>query len=385
MSYTIKKNKLRLSIVVPVYNVEPYLERCLESILSQTRLPDEIILVDDGSTDGSGKICDDYASRYNMIKIVHKENGGLVSARKAGIRLAQGDYVSYVDSDDWIDCDMYRDLMLLAEAEGPDVITSGTIREYDYHTFDEPESMEPGIYRGEKAKWLKDHIIDLSFFKSNLSIHVYNKLYRTEKCLYFQEKVPDRVNAGEDAALCYPLLFSCNSFVVSGKNYYHYRIRSNSIMDKHDDVDERYRVNILFDYLNQELSGRKKELESIKLYIGLLRLPLETLVSREDHLYPYGEITKKEKIVVYGAGRFGNVLYRFLKDNGYDVAGWIDKNGADSGDVLSADSIGKLTYDTVLIAVLLSDVSADIYERLLALGVPGEKIRRISEQGKNNG
>jgi glycosyltransferase involved in cell wall biosynthesis len=97
-----------ISIIVPVYNMEKYLERCIESILSQTYRELEIILVDDGSADSSPQICDDYALKDNRIKVIHKENGGLSDARNAGLMIATGAYIGYVDSDDWIEPDMYE-------------------------------------------------------------------------------------------------------------------------------------------------------------------------------------------------------------------------------------------------------------------------------------
>lgn len=98
----------RISVIVPVYNVEQYLPRCVESILAQTYENLEILLVEDGTKDNSGAICDAYARQDARVKAIHKENGGLSSARNAGIDAATGDYLSFVDSDDWIEPDMYE-------------------------------------------------------------------------------------------------------------------------------------------------------------------------------------------------------------------------------------------------------------------------------------
>lgn len=97
-----------ISIIVPVYKVEPYLRKCLDSILAQTFTNFEVILVDDGSPDNSGKICDEYAIKDSRVRVIHKENGGLSSARNAGIDIAQGKYLGFVDSDDYIAEDMYE-------------------------------------------------------------------------------------------------------------------------------------------------------------------------------------------------------------------------------------------------------------------------------------
>lgn len=98
----------KVSIIVPIYNMEKYLGRCIDSILVQTHTNIEVILVDDGSTDSSPQVCDDYAKRDPRIKVIHKSNGGLSSARNAGLDIATGDYIGFVDSDDYISTDMYK-------------------------------------------------------------------------------------------------------------------------------------------------------------------------------------------------------------------------------------------------------------------------------------
>ena len=96
----------KVSIIVPVYKVEKYLRKCIDSIINQTLKDIEIILVDDGSPDNCGKICDEYAAKDTRIKVIHKENGGLSSARNAGMEVAEGEYIGFVDSDDWIESDL---------------------------------------------------------------------------------------------------------------------------------------------------------------------------------------------------------------------------------------------------------------------------------------
>lgn len=114
-----------ISVIVPVYNVEKYLSRCVDSILDQTYEKLEIILVDDGAKDSSGKICDEYAEKDSRIKVIHKENGGLSSARNTGIDAATGDYLAFVDSDDWIEQDMYEKMLGLVEKHGVKLVCAG--------------------------------------------------------------------------------------------------------------------------------------------------------------------------------------------------------------------------------------------------------------------
>ena len=110
-----------ISIIVAVYNIEQYLPRCIESLIAQTYRNIEIILVDDGAKDNSAAICDDYASKDKRIKVVHKKNGGLSDARNAGLEVAEGDYIGFVDGDDWIENDMYRGMYLACEKENAQV------------------------------------------------------------------------------------------------------------------------------------------------------------------------------------------------------------------------------------------------------------------------
>ena len=118
-------NNVLLSIIVPVYNAAPYLPACIESILNQTYKDIELILIDDGSKDNSGEICDDYALRDNRIKVVHKKNGGVSSARNAGLELATGEYVGWVDADDYIEPDMFEYLYKLAINYKADIAECG--------------------------------------------------------------------------------------------------------------------------------------------------------------------------------------------------------------------------------------------------------------------
>ena len=114
-----------LTVVVPVYNVEKYLEKCIDSILNQTLTVDEIILVDDGSKDKSGEIAEDYAAKYKNIKVIHQKNGGLSAARNTGIDAATKEYIAFVDSDDYIESDMYETLMNRLHNDGADISIGG--------------------------------------------------------------------------------------------------------------------------------------------------------------------------------------------------------------------------------------------------------------------
>lgn len=114
-----------ISVIVPIYKVEQYLRQCVDSILNQTHRALEVILVDDGSPDGSGKICDEYAARDSRVRVIHKENGGLSDARNAGIDIARGDYIAFVDSDDWLEPDTYESMLAAMEKYQAKLVCAG--------------------------------------------------------------------------------------------------------------------------------------------------------------------------------------------------------------------------------------------------------------------
>ena len=143
---------MKISIVVPVYNVEKYLKVCVDSLLEQTLPAYEIILVDDGSKDTSGKICDEYAAQYPQIKVVHKENAGLGMARNTGLDNVTGDYVVFIDSDDFCQKDMVEQLVAIVEKTGCDTCKTSFNRVDMEGNFLRSETVIPGEFAGEQVQ-----------------------------------------------------------------------------------------------------------------------------------------------------------------------------------------------------------------------------------------
>lgn len=231
-----------ISVVVPVYNVEKYLERCVDSILSQTVKDLEIILVDDGSTDGSGAICDAYASRQERITVCHKENGGLTSAWKAGLALASGKYTGFVDSDDWIEPDMYERMLELAEREQADMTVCGLIFDFEDPKIpkrEESSNFRREVYNRRDVENLFPTLInDGYFFGRTLQSARVTKLFRTEILRANVKYCDDQVALGEDMQITFPVFLDTRKLCVVQNFYpYHYWINNQSITGKYD---ERY-------------------------------------------------------------------------------------------------------------------------------------------------
>ena len=237
-----------ISIVVPIYNTSPYLAKCLDSILEQTLSDMEIILVDDGSTDDSGSICDQYAKKDSRVRVVHKSNGGLVSSRKTGIQIATGQYIGFVDSDDWIEAEMYETLYSLAQQYDADIVTSGYIREGNYSSYD-LDFVDEGVYRGEKRQWLVDHaIFDLR--KEDLGIRgsLCTKIFRRSLIAEAERYIPDKMTMSEDKMAMLTAMLNAQTIYILHKAFYHYILYPSS-MSNYGKSDYLLKVDLVYQYL----------------------------------------------------------------------------------------------------------------------------------------
>ncbi|ELB11855.1 glycosyltransferase [Enterococcus faecium] len=207
-----------ISIIVPVYKVEPYLRKCVDSILAQTFTDFEVILVDDGSPDNSGKICDEYASKDSRVRVIHKKNGGLSSARNAGIDVARGKYLGFVDSDDYIEKDMYELLYDNIVKEQADLSICGV---YDLYANREPKILTPQYMVLSKIEAMK-MILEAKV----VSVQAWNKLYKKE--IFDTIRYPEGVIT-EDAAVILPVLDKTEKVVIDNQQKYYYFHRENSI------------------------------------------------------------------------------------------------------------------------------------------------------------
>lgn len=214
----------KLSVIVPVYNTEKYLRECVDSILAQTFTDFELILVDDGSTDGSGAICDEYAEKDSRIQVIHQENGGVTRARKAGAILSKGDYVTYVDSDDWIDPDTYSNMMAHIEKYQADIgIFSMTIEKKQQTVIS--NYIEPGFFSKEMLRTsVYPHMLfDYSQNCCGIISSLCNKIVRKDILLNAITVIPDSLVYGEDAIAGYLCVLNASSAYICNQPFYHYR------------------------------------------------------------------------------------------------------------------------------------------------------------------
>lgn len=378
-----KKNPEELlSVVVPVYNVAPYLDRCISSITNQTYRNLEIILVDDGSTDESGKICDTWKQQDSRIVVLHQPNGGAVMARKRGTEVSTGAYITQVDGDDWIEKEMYERLMYPACINGADVVTSGTIKDYGSHLVLDEGTIAPGLYEGERLRRLLDHIISAEkFYQAGISAHIVDKIYRREIYLRFQMCVDPLIRYSEDPAVVFPLLFHAKRIVVSGEHFYHYCVRDNSVCGTV--VDDPIGAKALEEHLNRQMEdlgelrqSAQKQMRIFQAYSRSFTCPDTFFRVCDGNLYPYADVNVHQRILIYGGGKFGQRLRSFLeKHPEFQIAAWTDK--VKKAGYVPVEQALSMEYDVILIAVALAAPADDICQELIEKGIDENKIRRI--------
>lgn len=210
----------QISIIVPVYNVEKYISRCIDSILNQTFTDFELILINDGSSDQSGEICDDYVKKDIRIRVIHKENGGPAEARNVGLDVAKGKYVGFVDSDDYIDVHMYEELYTKCQQEKIDICTCGR-----FDVYEDGSKIRSTFERDDVETWSNKKAIENLLIWNGIDSSPCDKLFKMELFKYI--RFPEDKNV-EDIHIIYKLIDISNGVVHVGKAYYYYYHRMDS-------------------------------------------------------------------------------------------------------------------------------------------------------------
>lgn len=277
-----------LSVIVPIYKIEKYLPQCIESILGQTYKNLEIILVDDGSPDLCPLICDEYAGQDNRIHVIHKKNGGLVSARQAGITYAHGSYITYVDGDDWLDAAFYEKLMKVILAHNADMVIAGYTSEKQEGNKTVINMLKAGLYTGESLKneFIPYMIYTDRFFESGMIPAVWNKIFRREVLIPNQLNIPKQICMGEDSVCTYPAILSSKKVFVSEECGYHYRQTGNSMVTSYDPFyfDKLYILMNYFTKIIQDKNGNNLDNQLTAYYLFLIKLGLGQELGRKNRI-----------------------------------------------------------------------------------------------------
>ena len=245
-----------LSVVAPIYDVEEYIRKCLDSLLAQTYKGFEIILVDDGSPDNCPEICDEYAARYNNVKVIHKKNGGSVSARKAGLGYSTGKYVAFVDGDDWLDLTYIDKCNDIINKYQPDVVSLNAwffATETEVRLSTVGNNYE-GVYERQRLENLvyPNILYSAPFYNFGIAPSLWTKIIRRELLEQYMSNVPDNIRMGEDLVVSLPCILKANTIYFSNICGYYYRQNPTSITHTFDSMAPE-RVDSLIRTLEKEL------------------------------------------------------------------------------------------------------------------------------------
>ncbi len=249
----------KISVIIPVYNALPYLSECVESVLEQSFPDFELILADDGSQDGSGALCDELAKKDARIRVIHKKNGGANSARNAGLKIATGTYVCYVDCDDYIAGDMLEKLYTFAVTEHLDMAVADLVCFDGDRKWSNPQHIKDGVLAGEELKTeFFPKMLFLEDFRFGAMPTLCSKLFKRELLQKNQFQVDERIWMGEDGAITYPCYLDSERVgYLKGRGYYFYRMNQNSQTHSRKKSYHTDKILILCRYLEKRFQEKE--------------------------------------------------------------------------------------------------------------------------------
>lgn len=382
----------RIAVIVPVYNVEKYLSRCIDSIINQTYHDLQIILVDDGSTDNSGRICDSYKCD-SRVQVIHQPNGGSVRSRKAGLKEVQAEYVAFVDSDDYIEENMYEELLTLAIKTEADFVHAPYFIETLNGVSDNSKTLEEGCVEitDETRVELIHRNLTGVIFPQRVIPGICSKIYKRELAEKCFSLVPDNQQLGDDDIFQCACLLEASKFYITTKPYYHYVFRQKSLSKTRNEATLSGRLG---EYLALENLFKKydyeKELYEANKVLLIYQLfacvpDIIEIIEKKMNIalyLPNEERFLGKKIAIWGCGKEGKACYKQLKElENCSIMAWIDnnqKNGIIDGVLINSfeDKVELLrdNCDFIVIAVKTERTASAIKEQCLKYGISEDKV-----------
>ena len=372
-------NKPLVSIIVSVYNVYKYIDKCLNSISKQQYKNIEVIVINDGSTDGSANVCDYYDGTDKRFRVIHQKNQGRVLARSRGVKEAKGEYIGFVDGDDWIDYGMYEYLMDIALKNDMDLVTSGYIRENGDSCCIVEEPLIEKVYRSaeEKKYIITNFLFNENTQKRGMIKSQCTKIYRSNILKIVMNKVPATMCIGEDCLLNIVYILEANSYYIGKKTYYHYRLHcGNTVYSMREDYLSH--VNMLFKELKAvftNLKNSKVLLKQLDRMIVLMtidglnkKLGLSGSVYMPLYMFDIKGLEGK-RLVLYGAGAVGkDYFFQIQKQTSMKLVLWVDQKyqelSTDNHRVSDVAMISNTEFDQILVAVKHESLAKKIIDDL---------------------
>lgn len=372
-------NEPLVSIIVPVFNVYKYIDKCLNSISKQRYKNIEVIIVDDGSTDGSSNICDYYVNADQRFRVIHQTNQGRVLARARGVKEAKGDYIGFVDGDDWIEAGMYEYLMDIVLKCDVDLVTSGYIRE-DGETCSivEDSLLEKEYGLAEEREYIiTNFLFSDNAQKPGMIRSLWSKIYRTNILKNIMNKIPSEMRIGEDCLLNIIYILEANTIYIGKKAYYHYRIHCESTVHSMCE-DYLSHVNLLFIELKAvftELKNHRVLLRQLdKMIVSLTISGLNQIIGLSGSIYiPWYMFDinglEGKRIVLYGAGAVGkDYFFQIQRQTSIKLVLWVDQRyqelNMNNHKISDISLISNTEFDQILVAVKYENLAKEIIDDL---------------------
>lgn len=368
-----------LSVIVAIYNAQEYLDSCIKSIINQSYKNIEIILVDDGSEDQSLGICEKYARCDKRVKVIHQDNRGQMYANYAGIRIAQGKYVTFVDADDYIDEWLYEKEMQYVMSCNVDMLCAGYIREAQGESLRVENSFKPGFYDEQSINEIiaPDMMFHRKTKRHGIDASKCTKIFTKDILLPILEDEDFQITIGEDIAVVYQYIMKCKSLFLAEIYGYHYVERKGSITTnvKWGDFEKLF---ILKNHLMKTLGARFRCQIDFYVY-SLLGERINKIYDINIIAYepPVELLISKSKVVLYGAGNVGVGYYKYLMHKSIvEIVAWADTKVRQYLEykIIAPEEILGLKYDTILIAITDEKIAENIMENLVSIGIDRDKI-----------
>ena len=384
-----------ISIIVPVYNAEKYLTKCIESIISQTYTQLQIILVDDGSSDSSGKICDDFSNKDSRIMVVHQDNKGAVNARKTGLKKAFGRYIAFADADDWLEPNMIEELYKDIIKYNADISMCNRYDETGESKVAVRHGFPEGYYDKERLECeiYPKMIVNDDFFEWGIFPGLWDKLFKRELIIRYHNEVNDNITLGDDALCTYACMLNAKSIYINSKYLYHYIQNPTSMvrrLDENEKEKERSRYQLLFlsgISIFREFNKDYKIEEQWKKYVLFLMVPradvLYENIEKLSFLFPYPNVKAGDNIIIYGAGLYGQRLFDFLnKTKLCNVVAIVDMKWKELQNIgipaISPQMIKEHEFDYIVISCSFAKTRQAIFDYLKDI-VQVDKIQVMDE------
>lgn len=372
-----------VSIIVPIYNIALYIEECVRSIQLQTHRGIEIILVDDGSTDGSGEICDRLAAGDGRIRVLHQENMGVAAARGQGVAVSAGEYIVFVDGDDWVEPDMLE--KALGQMGDAQLLSFGVYRQFSPgRTEKRRDVFAEGRYGEDGLTYILETMIYDTETETlqRFTPWCYNKIYRSSLVKQVYSGLDTSITYAEDSVFLYKYLLRCRSLVICHTCFYHYRYREESAIHA---VNDHMLMDINRVYLALAEDFGRHRLGKCLVFQLQKWIALMCCMAVNEHMgfdiqanIPQfiADLSYLEgkRLIVYGAGRMGKDAYVQLRQFGYEVVLWVDKDyrfyRGQGLPVAAPEEMARTEHDRILIAVGREELASQIRAELIEMGCP---------------